>query len=87
MHQLTFVTEPLFLSCSEIDQTFPKEFRRRAVDILDEGKKIYQVQLFQGVSHGFALRGNMDDKWERYTREASFQGILEWFDWWSDSKK
>lgn len=42
------MTEPLFLSCSEIDQTFPKDLRRRAIDILDERKKTYQVQLFHG---------------------------------------
>ncbi|PPJ51011.1 hypothetical protein CBER1_07813 [Cercospora berteroae] len=77
------VKKPIFLSCSEIDQTFPKEFRRRAVDILDEKKARYQVQVFQGVSHGFALRGDMDDKWQRYAKEASFQGILDWFDWWT----
>ncbi len=50
-------TEPLFLSCSEIDHTFPNEFRNRAVDIMQAEKKVFQVQLFQGVEHGFALRG------------------------------
>jgi dienelactone hydrolase len=75
--------EPIFLSCAEIDQTFPKDLRRRALDILDEGKKTYNVQLFQGVSHGFALRADLDDPWQRYTKEASFQGILEWFDFWT----
>jgi len=49
--------EPLFLSCSEIDHTFPNEFRNRAVDIMQAEKKVFQVQLFQGVEHGFALRG------------------------------
>ncbi len=49
--------EPLFLSCSEIDHTFPNDFRNRAVDIMQAEKKVFQVQLFQGVEHGFALRG------------------------------
>lgn len=49
--------EPLFLSCAEIDHTFPNEFRNRAVDILEAEKKPFQVQLFHGVEHGFALRG------------------------------
>jgi len=48
---------PLFLSCAEIDHTFPNEFRNRAVDIMQAEKKRFQVQLFQGVEHGFALRG------------------------------
>lgn len=63
--------------------TFPKDLRRRAVDILEERKKIYQVQLFQGVSHGFALRADLSDPWQRYAKEASFTGIQGWFDWWT----
>lgn len=74
--------EPLFLSCSEIDFTFPKEFRRRAVDMMDERKQIYHVQLFQGVEHGFALRGDMKDPVQRFAKEASFQGIVDYFDFW-----
>ena len=59
------LAEPLFLSCSEIDHTFPNEFRNRAVDIMQAEKKRFQVQLFQGVEHGFALRGNIDNAYER----------------------
>ena len=54
---ILFCAEPLFLSCAEIDHTFPNEYRNRAVDILQERKYRFQVQLFQGVEHGFALRG------------------------------
>lgn len=57
--------EPLFLSCSEIDHTFDVESRRRALDILQREKKVYQYQLFSGVEHGFALRGNMEEPYER----------------------
>lgn len=62
---LTPPSDPLFLSCAEIDHTFPNEFRNRAVDIMQAEKKVFQVQLFQGVEHGFALRGNPDDVYER----------------------
>lgn len=41
-----------------IDITFPTESRRRAEDILDEIKATYHVQLFGGVEHGFATRGD-----------------------------
>lgn len=59
------IIEPLFLSCSEIDHTFPTEARNRAIDILNAGHKKYHLQLFSGVEHGFALRGNPDDPYER----------------------
>jgi dienelactone hydrolase len=60
MHPL----EPLFLSCAEIDHTFPNEFRNRAVDIMQAEQKVFQVQLFQGVEHGFALRGDVNNAYE-----------------------
>lgn len=46
---------------AEIDHTFPLEFRRRAEDIMIEIKATYHIQVFSGVTHGFALRGNVDD--------------------------
>lgn len=58
------ISDPLFLSCSEIDHTFDTESRRKAVDILRNEKKTYQLQLFSGVEHGFALRGNMENPYE-----------------------
>ncbi|KAI1337356.1 hypothetical protein F5Y15DRAFT_408169 [Xylariaceae sp. FL0016] len=56
--------KPLYLSCSEIDHTFPTESRNRAIDILQGQHSTYQLQLFSGVEHGFALRGNMENPYE-----------------------
>lgn len=56
---------PLYLSCSEIDHTFDTPSRRKALDILQEGKHPYHLQLFSGVEHGFALRGNTNDPYQR----------------------
>ncbi|KAL4760984.1 uncharacterized protein BDW70DRAFT_150413 [Aspergillus foveolatus] len=74
--------EPLYLSCSEQDHTFVQESRRTALQILQAGKKTYHLQLFSGVEHGFALRGNMDNAYECYVKEQSLQGIVQWFDFW-----
>ncbi|EMC99258.1 hypothetical protein BAUCODRAFT_31592 [Baudoinia panamericana UAMH 10762] len=81
-HHFENVNKPLFLSCSEIDHTFEKPARRRAIDILESQKKTYHLQLFAKVQHGFALRGNMDDPYERYVKEQSLRGIVAWFDLW-----
>ncbi|CAD0110206.1 unnamed protein product, partial [Aureobasidium uvarum] len=58
-------TEPLFLSCSEIDHTFDISSRRKALDIMQKGKKVFHYQLFSGVEHGFALRGDPEDPYQR----------------------
>lgn len=57
--------EPLFLSCSEVDHTFDLPSRRKALDILQAGQKTWQLQLFSGVEHGFALRGDPKDPYQR----------------------
>ncbi|KAJ5987745.1 Dienelactone hydrolase [Penicillium waksmanii] len=70
------ITKPLFLSCSVEDHTFPLEARQAALDILEEGQKTYQFQMFSGVSHGFALRGNMKNPYER--KESFFAIHSPW---------
>lgn len=70
------VVEPLFLSCSEIDHTFDVPSRRRALDIMQKEKKIYHYQLFAGVEHGFALRGDPEDP---YQRKPDNQTVLDLF--------
>ena len=35
------------------------------MDILQGEGATYHYQLFSGVEHGFALRGNQDDPYER----------------------
>ncbi|KAI0701266.1 alpha/beta-hydrolase [Cerioporus squamosus] len=73
------IKQPLLLSCSEIDHTFPVESRRRAEDILVEGKKTYFIQVFGSVAHGFALRGDPKIPIARWSREESARSILNWF--------
>ena len=56
---------PLLLSCAETDMTFPTPSRTRAVEILTERKIEYYLQVFSGVGHGFAIRGDMTKGHER----------------------
>ncbi|KZO93050.1 alpha/beta-hydrolase [Calocera viscosa TUFC12733] len=74
------ITKPLFLSCAETDRAFPPESRHKAEAILTEGKKVYHFQLFSGVSHGFAIKGDPSIENERWAKEQSAWGIIGWFD-------
>ncbi|EJU04036.1 Pkinase-domain-containing protein [Dacryopinax primogenitus] len=74
------IKKPIFLSCAEVDRAFPPESRHKAEAILAEGKKIYHFQLFSGVSHGFAIKGDMNNENERWAKEQSAWGIISWFD-------
>lgn len=81
-HHFRDLQGPLFLSCSETDHTFGTEDRNKAIDMLREDKKDYQLQLFSKVAHGFALRCNLDDPYERMVKEQSLKSIVGWFDFW-----
>lgn len=50
---------------AEEDHTFPHAERRRAEDIMVSRKSTYYFQVFSGVKHGFAVRGNPDIEIER----------------------
>ncbi|KAI0370129.1 alpha/beta-hydrolase [Pilatotrama ljubarskyi] len=73
------VKQPIMLSCAEIDHTFPVESRRRAEDILVDQKAMYFIQVFASVKHGFALRGDPNVPAERWAKEESARGVLNWF--------
>ncbi|KAJ7666979.1 hypothetical protein DFH06DRAFT_1295087 [Mycena polygramma] len=77
--RLSCLTEDQIKNLKETDHTFPAEFRRRAEDILVEKKAQYQVQLFSGVSHGFATQGDSEQPDNRYAKEESARGIVGWF--------
>lgn len=64
-HHFRNLKAPLHLSCAEIDHTFGTESRNKAVDMMIEDGKEYGLQLFHGVEHGFALRANLDNPYER----------------------
>jgi len=72
----------MFFSCAETDNTFPAEGRHKAEEILARNKQPYYFQLFSGVVHGFAIRGDMTDENQRWAKEQSAWGILGWWDRW-----
>ncbi|KAN0087421.1 Dienelactone hydrolase family domain containing protein [Tylopilus felleus] len=73
------LNRPLLLSCAENDFTFPREARRRAEDILISNRSTYFFQIFSGVSHGFAVRGDPNVPHARWAKEESARGITQWF--------
>ncbi|KAG6830477.1 hypothetical protein H0H92_000484 [Tricholoma furcatifolium] len=77
--QFKGVTKPLLLVCAEVDKSFPPESRRKAEDILVEGKATYHISVFSGVSHGFATRCNLEIENERWAKEEAARQVIGWF--------
>ncbi|TEB20084.1 alpha/beta-hydrolase [Coprinellus micaceus] len=72
-------TYPLLIIASENDGAFPTASRNRAVDILAAKKAKYHVQVFSGVSHGFATRADLSDENAVWAKDQSARGVVEWF--------
>ncbi|KAF7972742.1 hypothetical protein HWV62_17098 [Athelia sp. TMB] len=73
------LNKPLLLSCAEDDPVFTLESRRNAEDILRKNKAQYHFQVFSGVSHGFATKGDPNDPNVTWAHEDSARGIASWF--------
>jgi dienelactone hydrolase len=80
--QFRAIKKPLFLSCAEHDAMFPADKRHLAENVLSAAGKKFHIQLFQGVSHGFAVRCDLENPYERFVKEQSYKGIVEWFNFW-----
>ncbi|RAH65003.1 dienelactone hydrolase [Aspergillus aculeatinus CBS 121060] len=76
------IDAPILLSVANIDGLFPAEQRSRAIEILTNEEKKFNIQIFSGVGHGFASRAFLEDPYERWAKEQSFRSFLDWFEMW-----
>ncbi|KAJ5743423.1 hypothetical protein N7533_010525 [Penicillium manginii] len=76
------IDAPILFSVPVTDSLFMPEQRRRAVEIMTEGKKKYNMQIFSNVAHGFASRAFLSDPYEKWAKEQSFKSFVQWFDFW-----
>ncbi|GMM59123.1 protein [Maudiozyma humilis] len=77
---------PLLISAAETDPIFPPELRHLSEDKLKEIGARYQIDLFSGVSHGFAVRGDLSNPEVLYAKEKAFYDQVYWMDYFSKQK-
>ncbi|KFX87337.1 hypothetical protein V490_08338 [Pseudogymnoascus sp. VKM F-3557] len=70
---------PISISAAETDTIFPVKMRHRSEEILAASKNPYQINLFSGVSHGFAVRGDPSVAPEKFAKERAFEQAVQWF--------
>ncbi|QDS77215.1 hypothetical protein FKW77_002810 [Venturia effusa] len=71
---------PLSIAAAETDHVFPPEKRHDTEVILQESGNPYQITLYSGVSHGFAVRGDLSNKQVLFAKEQAFYQAIAWFD-------
>ncbi len=67
---------------SEIDEIFTKEHRFESEKILADLQVPYQINLYGAVAHGFALRGDLNDKKVKFATDQAFEQAVAWFNTW-----
>ncbi|EXA30038.1 hypothetical protein FOVG_18545 [Fusarium oxysporum f. sp. pisi HDV247] len=80
--ELASITGPLSIAAAETDSVFPAQKRYESEEILKRTGVIYQVNLFSGVVHGFAVRCDLSKKQERFAKEQAFLQAVTFFDNW-----
>jgi dienelactone hydrolase len=80
--ELTAVGGPLSIAAAETETIFSLDKRIRAEEILRQNGNVYQINLFSGVSHGFAVTCDLENRRERFGKEQAFKQAVEFFDYW-----
>ncbi|KAJ6444999.1 dienelactone hydrolase [Purpureocillium lavendulum] len=80
--ELRAITGPLSIAAAERDEIFPTDMRHKSEGILVGTGQPYQISLYGGVEHGFAVRCNEEIPVERFARDQAFRQAAAWFDEW-----
>ncbi|CEP61067.1 protein AIM2 LALA0_S02e05996g [Lachancea lanzarotensis] len=76
---------PLLISAAQYDRSFNFETRHQVEKVLTEVRAIFKIDLFSKVSHGFAIRGDLNDPFVKFSKEQVFSDQLNWFNHFSEA--
>ncbi|KAF9248535.1 hypothetical protein DTO013E5_6320 [Penicillium roqueforti] len=77
--ELGAIKGPLSIAAAEVDSIFTTQLRHESEDILIKTTQPWQINLFSGVSHGFAVRGDLKDPKQKWAKEQAFCQAIAWF--------
>ncbi|KAI1006533.1 hypothetical protein K3495_g1692 [Podosphaera aphanis] len=77
--ELSGIKGPFSISAAEYDEIFTVEQRHRSEVILPKTGHPFQINLFSGVVHGYAVRCDPSKKIEKYSKEQAFYQAVQWF--------
>ncbi|KAK7462815.1 hypothetical protein VKT23_007394 [Stygiomarasmius scandens] len=71
---------PLLINSCTFDQQLPLEAQATADKIFGDGKFApgYRREYFEGCTHGFAVRGDLNDPKVKAGKEGAFKAAVEW---------
>ncbi|KZV65606.1 alpha/beta-hydrolase [Peniophora sp. CONT] len=71
---------PLLINACEIDQVFSHDKQMKAKELFKDSdfKAGFSMPYFEGCTHGFAVRGDMNDPKVKAGKERAFVNTVEW---------
>ncbi|KAI9791159.1 MAG: hypothetical protein M1835_000525 [Candelina submexicana] len=76
------ITKPLSIAAAETDGLFGAKQRHGVEEILAEVGQPYQINLYSGVKHGFAVRADLNVKQNKFAKEQAFIQAVSWLNEW-----
>ncbi|KAJ5138328.1 uncharacterized protein N7515_003176 [Penicillium bovifimosum] len=77
--ELGAIKGPLSIAAAEVDSIFTTQLRHESEDTLIKAAQPWQINLFSGVSHGFAVRADLSDPKQKWAKEQAFCQAVGWF--------
>ncbi|CUM62991.1 uncharacterized protein PRCAT00000552001 [Priceomyces carsonii] len=83
IEEVNAIEKPILISAAQIDSVFTTDLRHQTEEKLiqkseSEGLR-FQIDLFSGVSHGFAVRGDISNPAVKYAKEKVLNDQLVFF--------
>ncbi|RAR13231.1 esterase/lipase [Stemphylium lycopersici] len=78
--ELEKVKRPLALAAAEIDYVWPTCLRHESEETLKNSGVDYQINLYSGVSHGFAVRCDLKQRVQKFAKESAMLQALHWLE-------
>ncbi|KAH6616054.1 dienelactone hydrolase family-domain-containing protein [Chaetomium sp. MPI-SDFR-AT-0129] len=78
--EIAAIAGPVSVAAGERDVLFGPAARVEAEAVLANGSQAYQVSLYSGTQHGFAVRADLNDEGQRWAKEQAFLQAVRWFD-------
>ncbi|BDD55628.1 hypothetical protein MPDQ_000906 [Monascus purpureus] len=77
--ELAAIQGPLSIAAAETDNIFTTQLRHESEDTLIKTGQRWQINLYSGVVHGFAVRTDLSDVYQKWAKEQAFCQAIQWF--------
>ena len=76
---LDLIRKPVVIATGPNDPSYTQELINKSIESLTENKVWYQLTVFEGVQHGFAVRGDLTNKKVVYAQNKVIRDQIEFF--------